>query len=91
MCPHPSRRGELTTAAAGSKGAQTPQQGASARDRHEALAHARFLPSLCENAKTLDRDRTSYAFNAALAAQAGSPSNFEIEPENIILIALRVF
>jgi len=37
------------------------------------------------------RDRTSYSFNAALAAQAASPFNFEIEPENIILIALRAF
>jgi len=46
---------------------------------------------LCENAKTLDRDRTSYSFNADLAAKAASPFNFEIEPENIILVALRVF
>jgi hypothetical protein len=51
----------------------------------------RFGPSPCENAKTLDRDRTSYSFNAALAAQIASPFNFEIEPENIILVALRVF
>jgi len=51
----------------------------------------RFWPSPCENAKTLDRDRTSYSFNAALAAQTASPFNFEIEPENIILVALRVF
>ena len=50
-----------------------------------------FWPRLCENAKTLDRDRTSYSFNAALAAQAASPFNFEIESENIILVALRVF
>jgi hypothetical protein len=47
--------------------------------------------SPCENAKTLDRDRTSYSFNATLAAQAASPFTFEIEPENIILVALRVF
>ena len=44
-----------------------------------------------QNAKTLDRDRTSYSFNAALAAQTASPFNFEIEPENIILVALRAF
>ena len=50
-----------------------------------------YGPSPCENAKTLDRDRTSYSFNAALAAQTASPFNFEIEPENIILVALRVF
>ena len=58
-----------------------------------AVAHVRasYGPSPCENAKTLDRDRTSYSFNAALAAQTASPFNFEIEPENIILVALRVF
>jgi len=53
--------------------------------------HFAFGPRLCENARTLDRDRTSYSFNAALAAQAASPFNFEIEPKNIILVALRVF
>ena len=46
---------------------------------------------LCENAKTLDRDRTSYSFNAAMAAQTASPFNFEVELKNIILAALRVF
>jgi len=50
-----------------------------------------FGSSPCENAKSLDSDRTSYSFNAALAAQTASPFNFEIEPENIILVALRVF
>jgi hypothetical protein len=53
--------------------------------------HISTLPSPCENAKTLDRDRTSYSFNAALGAQAASSFTFEIEPENIILVALRVF
>ena len=48
-------------------------------------------PSLCENAKTLDQDRTSYSFKTALAADTASLFNFEIEPENIILVALRVF
>jgi len=47
--------------------------------------------SPCENAKTLDRDRTSYSFTAALAAQTASPFNFEIESENIVLVAFRVF
>jgi hypothetical protein len=51
----------------------------------------RLGSSPCENAKTLDRDRTSYSFNTALGAQAASPFTFEIEPENIILVALRVF
>jgi hypothetical protein len=45
----------------------------------------------CENAKKLDRDRTSYSFNAALVAQPASPFNFEIESENIIPVALRFF
>jgi hypothetical protein len=53
--------------------------------------HVREGPSPCEIAKTLDRDRTNYSFNAALAAQAASQLNFEIEPENIILDALRFF
>jgi hypothetical protein len=61
--------------------------------RHSKVArrHVRVGSSPCENAKTLDRDRTSYSFNAALAAQTASPFNFEIEPENIILVALRAF
>jgi len=58
---------------------------------NETSAQFRYWPRLCEKAKTLDRDRTSYSFNAALAAKAASPFNFEIEPENIILVALRVF
>jgi hypothetical protein len=47
--------------------------------------------SLCENARTLDRDRTSYSFSAALAAQGAGLFDFRIEPENTILVALRVF
>lgn len=50
-----------------------------------------YGPSPCENAKTLDCDRTSYSFNAALGAQTASPFNSEVEPENIVLVALRVF
>jgi hypothetical protein len=53
--------------------------------------HFGLGPSLCENAKTLDQDRTSYSFKTALAADTASLFNFEIEPENIILVALRVF
>jgi hypothetical protein len=45
----------------------------------------------CENAKTLNRDRTSYSFEIVLGAQIASPFNFENELENIILVALRVF
>src|SRR5262249_16345146 len=48
-------------------------------------------PRVCENAKTLNRDRTSYSFETVLAAHIASPFNFEIELENIILVALRVF
>ena len=54
-------------------------------------ADVSFWPSLCENAKTLDRSRTSYSFKTALGAHTVSPFNFEIEAENIILAALRVF
>jgi len=49
-----------------------------------------FGPRLCEKAKTLDRDRTSYSFEIVLGAQI-SPFNFENELKNIILVALRVF
>src|SRR5258705_11585499 len=48
-------------------------------------------PRLCENTKTLDRDRTSYSFVTALGARIANPINFEIEFENTILVALRVF
>jgi hypothetical protein len=48
-------------------------------------------PRLCEKPKTIDRDRTSYSFKAAFGAHTTSPFNFEIEPENIILVALRLF
>ncbi len=48
-------------------------------------------PSLCENAKTLNRGRTSYSFKIALGAQTVSPFNFETVAEHIILVALRVF
>jgi hypothetical protein len=51
----------------------------------------RLGPRLCEKSKTLDRDRTSYSFKAAIGAYTASPFNFEIEPENIILVTLRLF
>src|SRR5215831_3329637 len=51
----------------------------------------RFGSRVCENAKALNRDRTSYSFETVLAAHIASPFNFEIELENIILVALRVF
>ena len=40
------------------------------------LNEVRFGSSLCENARTLDRDRTSYSFSAALAAQGAGLFNF---------------
>jgi hypothetical protein len=46
---------------------------------------------LCENAKTLNRDRTSYSFRTILGAHTASQFNFEIELENIILVELQVF
>jgi len=46
---------------------------------------------LCENAKALDRDRTSYSFKPAFGARTARPFNIEIQLENIILVALRVF
>jgi hypothetical protein len=42
-------------------------------------------PRLCEKAKTLNRDRTSYSFEIVFGA------HIEIELKNIILVALRVF
>jgi hypothetical protein len=55
------------------------------------FAAVRLWPRLCENAKTLNRDRTSYSFEIVLGAQIASPFNFENELKNIILVALRVF
>ena len=52
----------------------------------------RMSPEMAyENAKTLNRDRTSYSFAIVLGAQIASPFNFENELKNIILVALRVF
>jgi hypothetical protein len=46
---------------------------------------------LCENAKTLNRDRRSYSSKTALVAQLASEFNLEVELKNIILTAFRVF
>jgi hypothetical protein len=59
--------------------------------REQTFRDRRFGPRLCEKSKTLDRDRTSYSFKAAFGAYTASPFNFEIEPENIILVGLRLF
>ena len=46
---------------------------------------------LCENAKTLNRDRRSYSSKTVLAAQRASGFNLEIEPKNIILRRVSIF
>jgi hypothetical protein len=40
---------------------------------------------LCENAKTLNRDRRSYSSKTVLVAQRASGFNLEVELKNIIL------
>src|SRR5258705_2058496 len=46
---------------------------------------------LCENAKTLNRDRRSYSSKTALGLQFESAFNLEIELKNVILAAFRLF
>src|SRR6266849_10122987 len=53
--------------------------------------HISTLPRLCENAKAINRDRTSYSFKTVSCAHIASAFNFEIEIKNIILVALRTF
>jgi hypothetical protein len=50
-----------------------------------AVAHVRgsYGPRLCENSKTLNRDRTSYSFEIVFGAHIASPFDFEIELKNI--------
>jgi hypothetical protein len=45
----------------------------------------------CENAKAINRDRTSYSFKTVSCAHIASAFNFEIEIKNIVLVALRTF
>jgi hypothetical protein len=54
-------------------------------------AHVRSGSWLCENAKTLNRDRRSYSSETALVAQRASGLNFEVELENIILRRVSIF
>ena len=54
-------------------------------------ADVRFGSRLCENAKAINRDRTSYSFKTVSCAHIASAFNFEIEIKNIILVALRTF
>jgi hypothetical protein len=46
---------------------------------------------LCENAKTLNRDRRSYSSKTALVAQLASEFNLKVELKNIILVTFRFF
>jgi hypothetical protein len=46
---------------------------------------------LCENAKTLNRDRRSYSSKTALGLQFASAFNLEIKLEDVILVAFRLF
>jgi hypothetical protein len=46
---------------------------------------------LCENAKTLNRDRRSYSSKIVLVAQQASGFNLEIELKNIILRRVSIF
>jgi len=46
---------------------------------------------LCENAKTLNRDRRSYSSKTVLVAQRASGYNLEIELKNIILRRVSIF
>jgi hypothetical protein len=56
-----------------------------------ALGEVAMGPGCVKRAKTLDRDRTSHSFNAALGVHTASPFKLEIEFMNIILVQLRVF
>src|SRR6266478_8949704 len=51
----------------------------------------RFGSWLCENAKTLNRDRRSYSSKTVLVAHRASGFNLEIELKNIILRRVSIF
>src|SRR2546425_5446069 len=51
----------------------------------------RYGSWLCENAKTLHRDRRSYSSKTVLVAQQASGFNLEIELKNIILRRVSIF
>ena len=53
--------------------------------------HISTLPRLCENAKAINRDRTSSSLKAVFGAHIASAFNSKIELENIILVAIRTF
>ena len=51
----------------------------------------RFGPRPCENAKAINRDRTSQSFKSVLGARIASAFNFVIKLKNIILVTLQTF
>src|SRR5882757_5606924 len=53
--------------------------------------NVRFGSWLCENAKTLNRDRRSYSSKTVSVAQRASGFNLEIELKNIILRRVSIF
>jgi hypothetical protein len=64
---------------------------ASPRRYVEARVHVCNGSWLCENAKTLNRDRRSYSSKTVLVAQQASGFNLEIELKNIILRRVSIF
>src|SRR6476661_5302349 len=54
-------------------------------------AHVRNGSWLCENAKTLNRDRRSYSSKTVLVAQRASGFDLEIELKNIVLRRVSIF
>jgi hypothetical protein len=87
-CTFPYRRFADILADAGARlGADAVRYSFIVVDLHHLLLAG--LPAhLCEKSKTLDCDRISYSFTTALCAHIASRFNFDIESENIILVAL---
>jgi hypothetical protein len=54
-------------------------------------SHVSYAPRLCEKAKMLSRDRTSYSFEVVLVAYIASSVKLSIQSENTILATLRLF
>ena len=61
---------------------------AACRHQRRSAELFRFGSRLCKKSKTLDCDRISYSFKAAVGAHIASQFNFGLEPKNIILVAL---
>jgi hypothetical protein len=60
-------------------------------EQHDSTVDDRSGSWLCENAKTLNRDRRSYSSKTLLVAQRESGFNLEIELKNIILRRVSIF